>query len=242
MTAFDSVFFGCSTALLLMFKIITRVSLQQLRYQEMHPHAYRVHRRFLCALGETRAPLYAAVQCSRTTCPIEIWIRGSERSGEAVEFAMLVWFAGEAENDVCQGACAGLTRRYLCMLNTIAFNTNSAYQVFLDRMTGLTTSGRMWLYFLLDTLYDTKGRTSIASASMHPACIQIRVFETVQRAPKSRSVRRLYRDEWLLSWVKNTHYLSSVLCPFDPLVIIFATLLVLDSIIEYLLGFRLPRR
>jgi hypothetical protein len=38
----------------------------------------------------------------------------SERSGEAVEFAMLVWFGRtEAEDEVRQGACIGRTRHYL---------------------------------------------------------------------------------------------------------------------------------
>jgi hypothetical protein len=182
MTALDSILFGCSTALLVVFEIITRVSLQQLRYQEMHPHAYRVHRRFLCALGETRAPFYAAVECGRTTCPIEIWIRGSERSGEAVEFAMLVWFAGEAENDVCQGACAGLTRHYLCiptLLNTVAFNIKSVCQVTLDRITALITSRRMWLFFGLIHCMTSTVIRSFASASMRAVCFRTLVFETV---------------------------------------------------------------
>jgi hypothetical protein len=43
MTAFDSILFGCSTTPLLVFEIITRVSLQQLRYQETHLRAHGVH-------------------------------------------------------------------------------------------------------------------------------------------------------------------------------------------------------
>jgi hypothetical protein len=85
----------------------------------------------------------------------------SERSGEAVEFAMRVWFGGEAENEVCQGACAGLTRHYLCiptLLNMVASNIKSVCQASLDRITVLITSGHMWLFYRLD---DISGRTFI---------------------------------------------------------------------------------
>jgi hypothetical protein len=93
----------------------------------------------------------------------------SERSGEAVEFAMRVWFGGEAENEVCQGACAGLTRHYLCiptLLNMVASNIKSVCQASLDRITALITSGHMWLFYRLD---DISGRT----VHLHrPACMQ----------------------------------------------------------------------
>jgi hypothetical protein len=77
---------------------------------------------------------------------------------------MRVWFGGEAENEVCQGACAGLTRHYLCiptLLNMVAFNIKSVCQVSLDRITALITSGRMWLFYRLNTLYNINGRTFI---------------------------------------------------------------------------------
>jgi hypothetical protein len=137
---------------------------------------------------ELRSPRHFDVVARHAQVGYEF--EGSERSGEAVEFAMRVWFGGEAENEVCQGACAGLTRHYLCiptLLNMVAFNIKSVCQVSLDRITALITSGRMWLCHRLDTLYDINGRTFICigqhACSMLPNTTirnQVEMFEIAQ--------------------------------------------------------------